>query len=217
MKKIVLFLAVMGCIVSVGAYNPWDSYQYNRYNQYQYDRYGQFPSFWGQSRYSQQADSFPRYGMQQGYFSPYSAYSGYPSYASSYAQPYSYQPSYSRPFPILATGNVIQPDPGDAFPWAYYPDSYAQQYYDLDNGEVILKGNSVLPSTIRINVGDTVTWKSKEGYPHIIKSAHGSGESFDSGSLIFGESFSKQFNQEGTYDYYDPLYPWLRGRIVVSS
>ncbi|HLD04313.1 MAG TPA: hypothetical protein VJG90_01205 [Candidatus Nanoarchaeia archaeon] len=201
MKKLLVFLLVLGCILSVEAYTPWELDQYNRY---QYDRYSQFPSFWGQSRY-----------VQNPYLPMHYSQRYFPSY---YSQAYHPQASYApRPFPILATGYAIQPDPGDRFPWAYYPDHYAQQYYDLDDGEVVLKGNSALPSTVRVKVGDTVIWRSKEGFPHVIKSARGSSESFDSGSLIFGESFSKQFNQEGSYDYYDPLYSWVRGRVVVSS
>lgn len=222
--KTLIFLLVMGCIFSVGAYTPlnsWDSY---RYGAYQYDRYSQFPSFWERPErfFPQGFQRFQRFHYAPQSYSDHSrsSYFNYPqSDYSDYSDSsyYNSPPSYSRPFPILATGRIIQPDPGDQFPWQYYPDSYAQQYYDLDKGEVLIKGNTFLPSTTRVQVGNTVTWKSKEGYPHVVKSAWEAADSFDSKSLIFGESFSKKFDQEGTYDYYDPLYPWMRGRVVASA
>ncbi len=223
MKKLVLFLLVMGCILPVKAYTPWDFY---RYQDYQYNRYSHFPSFWDHRNdfdfwVPKSSELFverpgyypqpyvPRSYSEPSYFSPYPYNVQYPQFRESQSP---YPP---RPFPILATGSVIEPDPGDSFPWQLYPDYNAQQYYDLDPNEVLIRAGSFLPSTTRVKVGDRVYWKNQDADRHILRALNG--DAFNSGVLIPGGSFSKRFTMEGTYDYFDPLHPWMRGRVVVSN
>jgi LPXTG-motif cell wall-anchored protein len=55
------------------------------------------------------------------------------------------------------------------------------------------------PKEITINVGDTITWKNDGAAPH---TAEADDDSFDSGDLAAGASFSQTFNTAGTFAYF---------------
>ncbi len=218
MKKLLVFFLVMGCILfSVSVLADQDRGHDRGSNR---DR--------GSNQGHPDQEGAHHRGGGEGYSSHNHHSAIYPQYDPrvEFAAPI------IRPFPVIYSGPTVLPDgsypyptgpfpsaadPGDSFPWQYYPDSYAQQYYDLDNGEVIIRNGAFLPSTVRVHVGETVVWQNKEGIPHRIISAPGEGEDFDSGNMIYGSSYSVRINEPGAYDYYDALNPWMHGRVVVSS
>jgi plastocyanin len=67
-----------------------------------------------------------------------------------------------------------------------------------------------------INVGDTVTWVDVEGY-HTTTSVSGQAESWDSGPMVIGQSFSHTFTVPGTYRYMSRVDTGLSGTIVVTE
>ncbi len=77
------------------------------------------------------------------------------------------------------------------------------------------------PPTFSIAPGDTVTWVNVLDKPVRFTSDPamnnmGSVETFDSGTLARGESFSMTFEMVGTLKYVDSAYPWATGQITVG-
>ena len=66
--------------------------------------------------------------------------------------------------------------------------------------------------TVTIKVGGSVNWENNESVPHTITASDGS---FGSNQLGQGDSFSRTFDQVGTYGYYCSLHPMMRGEVVV--
>ena len=84
--------------------------------------------------------------------------------------------------------------------------------------QVIIDDLAFNPQEITIKVGDTVTWTNKGSTSHTVTSWNTwidenlventiVGETWDSGDIEPGESYSRTFDQLGTYDYVSlPLY-----------
>lgn len=67
------------------------------------------------------------------------------------------------------------------------------------------------PATITVHQGDSVTWKNRDTMAHTA-----TGDSFDSGRLDLGESFTFTFNQVGTFDYICTFHPTMKGKVIVE-
>lgn len=82
------------------------------------------------------------------------------------------------------------------------------------------------PSSLTINVGDTVMWNNEDNQDHWPASAvhpthtvyPGSSlcEGFDSCSISSGGSWSFTFNEVGEWGYHDHLSPGKTGKIIVE-
>ena len=72
------------------------------------------------------------------------------------------------------------------------------------------------PSRVVVVVGvnSTVTWVNQDGVPHTVTA---SDDSFDSGNLVAGASWSYTFSRPGTYAYSCTYHPWMTGTVVVES
>jgi len=68
------------------------------------------------------------------------------------------------------------------------------------------------PGRTEIAVGTTVTWTNSDTVPH---TATATDQTFDSGILDPGKSFSHTFEKAGTYDYSCLVHPQMKGTIVV--
>jgi plastocyanin len=68
--------------------------------------------------------------------------------------------------------------------------------------EVCMVGTTFTPGNRTVAAGTTVTWRNGSGISHTVTSATGSGDTYDSGSVPDGSSFSHQFMTPGTYPYY---------------
>ncbi len=64
---------------------------------------------------------------------------------------------------------------------------------------VNMVGTSFNPSTVTIDPGDTVVWNNTSDLPHTVTA---SDNSWDSGNLNTGQSYSRTFTTPGTYTYY---------------
>lgn len=68
---------------------------------------------------------------------------------------------------------------------------------------------------LEITVGDTVTWTNEDdGVIHTVTAAD---ESFDSGFLAPGESWSYTFTEPGEFEYLCMPHPWMRARVIVAE
>jgi plastocyanin len=70
------------------------------------------------------------------------------------------------------------------------------------------------PSTLTINVGDTVLWEMSSSVAHTVTSGENctSNENFNSGNLSGSQTFSVVFSQEGSYPYF--CIPHCQGGMV---
>jgi plastocyanin len=70
-----------------------------------------------------------------------------------------------------------------------------------------------IPSVIAIDFGNQVTWVNEDSAFHSVTSGFYGEQSelFDSGYLDPFESFTFDFDEKGTYDYFCTLHPWMKG------
>ncbi len=82
------------------------------------------------------------------------------------------------------------------------------------------------PYIVNISIGDTVTWTNNDDAIHVVVNRDANtaqlensqnGEFFDSGFLKSNESFSYTFNQEGMFEYFCTLHPWMNGYVTVGD
>ena len=72
------------------------------------------------------------------------------------------------------------------------------------------------PSSISINVSDSVLWQNSDIGFHTVTSGKGSPDGlFDSGLFGPSETFSQTFSSSGTFDYFCVVHPWMTGSITV--
>ena len=70
------------------------------------------------------------------------------------------------------------------------------------------------PAEITIAPGERVAWSNDDGAPH--------GLAYDDGAkgtdlLLPGATFSRRFDQPGTYDYHCAVHPYMTGRVIVRA
>lgn len=71
------------------------------------------------------------------------------------------------------------------------------------------------PTTVTINIGDTVKWTNNGGAPHTTTST-AAGEAWDK-TLFSGNVFSRVFTKEGSYTYRCNFHPSMTAKVVVRS
>lgn len=67
---------------------------------------------------------------------------------------------------------------------------------------VCMVGSHFSPLNLTITHGTSVTWMNGDGIAHTVTSATGSGDTYDSGNVLGGATFSRIFATAGTYQYY---------------
>jgi plastocyanin len=121
-----------------------------------------------------------------------------------------------------------------------------QQYFDSQNGDVsdktetgvnsqnaqvsIALGSAspgcektnecYLPYSISISEYSSVTWTNDDIAVHTVTSgipSDGPNGIFDSGAISPGSTFTNQFDEDGTFDYYCIAHPWMTGKVVVEE
>jgi amicyanin len=84
------------------------------------------------------------------------------------------------------------------------------------NEDVSIVDFAFNPSTITIQVGDTVTWTNNGAAPHTVTSTTPAGV-LGSPTLNAGDIYSETFNTAGTYTYMCSIHPAMTGSIVVEA
>jgi plastocyanin len=69
------------------------------------------------------------------------------------------------------------------------------------------------PTTLKVKVGTTVTWKNTTLVSHTSTSDTGV---WDSGLISPGGSFSFKFTTTGTFTYHCNIHPFMKATIIVS-
>ena len=77
-----------------------------------------------------------------------------------------------------------------------------------------------IPYEVTIDVSDEVTWSNDDTAAHTVTSgtpADGPDGLFDSSLFMAGTTFSHTFEEEGTFDYFCMVHPWMVGTVMVGS
>ena len=77
-----------------------------------------------------------------------------------------------------------------------------------------------IPSMVTIDIGGEVIWENNDTAAHTVTSGTPSGEVgavFDSSLIAPGSTFSHEFDDAGTFDYFCMVHPWMAGVVMVSS
>ena len=77
-----------------------------------------------------------------------------------------------------------------------------------------------IPAQVTVGVGETVTWSNDDTAAHTVSSGTIEGDPdglFDSGLFAAGTTFSYTFEQEGTFDYFCIVHPWMVGSVTVGA
>jgi plastocyanin len=77
-----------------------------------------------------------------------------------------------------------------------------------------------IPSSLNILPNQVVLWDNKDSSAHTVTSGTpdiGSSGSFDSGIVAGGGKFVFKFENQGIFDYYCTLHPWMLGTISVGK
>lgn len=80
--------------------------------------------------------------------------------------------------------------------------------------QVTISGMQFQPATLKIKVGESVTWKNTANMPHTVTSTNG-GE-LASGQMGNGGEFTHVFKKPGTYTYYCAIHPSMKAQVIVE-
>ena len=76
-----------------------------------------------------------------------------------------------------------------------------------------------LPSSLTVETGTTVIWKNLDGAVHLATSGTPDGGPdgiFDSGMIMTDGIFEHEFTDNGEFQYYCLVHPWMVGTITVE-
>ena len=82
----------------------------------------------------------------------------------------------------------------------------------VSDNTIRIKNFAFDPASITVKVGSTVRWENKDSVPHRILFTDGA----DSTVLAATQSFSRKFDQAGTYDYSCTIHPSMQGTVIVE-
>ena len=77
-----------------------------------------------------------------------------------------------------------------------------------------------IPSMVTIDIGGEVIWENNDTAAHTITSGtptEGPSGVFDSSLVMAGSSFSHEFDDAGSFDYFCMVHPWMQGTVMVSA
>lgn len=82
--------------------------------------------------------------------------------------------------------------------------------------KVTISNFSYAPATIKVKVGDTVTWTNNDNVRHDVMADTESSDAPSSELLSKGQSYSFTFNRAGTYTYHCTPHPYMKGTVIVE-
>ena len=100
----------------------------------------------------------------------------------------------------------------------------ADHFVDIANGSYLpgCETNDLcyIPSSLNILLNQVVLWNNKDSSAHTVTSGtpdSGASGSFDSGIVAGGKNFAFKFDENGSFDYFCTLHPWMIGSIIVGE
>lgn len=107
---------------------------------------------------------------------------------------------------VASPAAVINPLPSSALPNKEATPS-AQRV------EVIISNLSFQPASITVGKGSTIVWQNKDTVSHTVTAGDGS---FNSGTIVAGDTFVQRFDKVKTYAYSCSIHPEMKGTIIVK-
>jgi amicyanin len=88
----------------------------------------------------------------------------------------------------------------------------------VSGNTITIKNFAFTPKTIAVKTGSIVRWENKDSIPHRIVFIDKDGQDtpVDSSVLSSTQSWSKKFDQPGTYPYYCKIHPEMTGTVIVE-
>jgi plastocyanin len=83
--------------------------------------------------------------------------------------------------------------------------------------DVTVKDFSFVPTEVQIQPGQSVTWHWAGPSDHTVTADPGQGESFNSGELGVGATFTHTFTHNGSFTYFCQIHPSMRATVNVGS
>lgn len=80
--------------------------------------------------------------------------------------------------------------------------------------EIIITKEGFQPTLLTVKKDATVTWRNDDSNAQTVTALD---NSFSSKSLSTGQTFSYQFKEPGTYNYYSKTTPLLKAKVVVTE
>lgn len=81
---------------------------------------------------------------------------------------------------------------------------------------VAIKGFVYIPETVTVPAGASVAWTNQDNAPHTSTGTGDSVSALNSGAIVFGQTFTQEFDTPGTYPYYCVYHPNMLGTVVVT-
>jgi plastocyanin len=78
---------------------------------------------------------------------------------------------------------------------------------------VVIREMKYQPADLAVHVGETVVWKNEDIFPHTVSAAD---QSFDSGTIQPGASWSYVAKAAGVHAYVCKPHPNMRAKLVVE-
>jgi plastocyanin len=79
--------------------------------------------------------------------------------------------------------------------------------------EVIISKLSFQPASITVGKGSTIVWRNQDTVSHTVTAVDGS---FNSGTVVAGDTFVQRFDKVKTYTYSCSIHPEMKGTIIVE-
>ena len=88
----------------------------------------------------------------------------------------------------------------------------------VSGNTITIKNFAFTPRTMTVKTGSIVRWENKDSIPHriIFIDKDGQDTPVDSSVLSSTQSWSKKFDQPGTYPYYCKIHPEMTGTVIVE-
>lgn len=80
------------------------------------------------------------------------------------------------------------------------------------SASVAIKGSAFNPESIEIEQGESVTWTNEDSLPHTVVGDGG----MESDQLSQGDTYTKTFDEAGTFSYHCSIHPDMVGEVVVK-
>jgi plastocyanin len=93
--------------------------------------------------------------------------------------------------------------------------SYNSPGKPINSNTVMIQNFQFNPQEIVVTKGATVTWINQDSAPHTTTADSNQSDSWDSGSLSTGQSYSRTFSTPGVYYYHCAIHPEMRGVVRV--
>lgn len=81
---------------------------------------------------------------------------------------------------------------------------------------VEIKGFVYLPESVTVAAGSRVAWTNQDNAPHTSTGLGDAAAALNSGSIVFGQTFTQEFDTPGTYPYYCVYHPNMLGTVIVT-